>query len=204
MHSYGYIVCMRTIISISLLFAAGAACFAQDDREIDNLIKSGLNKNFEAIQQKAADLDEAERLEIYKRNEMSKWLWFATPAPFGIGNFIQRDPLWGGMVLAGEMLGYGLFMTGVVMFFVPLITIFPLLTAEGQKAVDIGMYLMPIGGIIAVGSHAAGVIRAFTHLPAYNKKLRTALQLDTMTMSIEPEVNVSRHGVALTLVSATF
>ena len=192
------------MISIGLLFAMSAACFAQEDMEIDNLIKSGLNRNFESIQQEAADLDEAERLEIYNRNQLSKWLWFAAPAPFGIGNFIQRDPLWGGMALAGEVVGYGLFVTGFVMFWGPLITIFPLFTAEGQRAVNIGMYLMPIGGIIAAVSHMAGVIRAFTHLPAYNKKLRAALQLDTMTMSIEPSVNINEHGVALTLVSAAF
>jgi hypothetical protein len=63
---------------------------------------------------------------------------------------------------------------------------------------------MPAGLIIAGVSHLAGVIRAFTPLPAYNNKLRTALQLDTMTMSIEPSVSFNRHGVALTLVNATF
>jgi len=195
---------MKTIISVGLLFAVSVACFAQEDLEIDNLIKSGLNKNFESIQREAADFDEAERLEIYNRNQMSKWLWFAAPAPFGIGNFIQRDRLWGGMVLAGEVLGVGLFFTGFWMTWIPLLTIIPMLTPQGQKAMETGLYLMPIGGIIAVVSFASGVIRAFTHLPAYNKKLRTALQLDTMTMSIEPSVNISRHGVALTLISATF
>ena len=195
---------MRIVIGLSLLFALSAACFAQNDREIDALIRSGLNQNFEMIQREAAGLDEAERLEIYNRNQLSKWLWFAAPAPFGIGNFIQGDKLWGGMVLAGEALGVGLFATGFVMFFVPVITIIPLFTVEGQRAVDIGMYLMPIGGAIAFVSHMAGVIRAFTYLPAYNKKLRTALQLDTITMNIEPSVNVTRYGIALTLVSAAY
>ena len=192
------------IISVGLLFAFGAACFAQENTDIDKLIRSGLNKNFEAIQREAADLDAAERLEIYNRNQMSKWLWFAAPAPFGIGNFIQRDKLWGGMVLAGEVLGGGLFVTGYFMFFIPLLTIIPMFTTEGQRAVEIGYYLMPIGGIIAAASHLAGVVRAFTYLPAYNKKLRTALQLDTRTMSVEPSVSVGRHGVVLTLVSASF
>jgi hypothetical protein len=194
---------MRTILSIALLFAVGAACFAQDDREIDMLIKSGLNQNFKTIQQEAAGLDEAERLAIYNRNQMTKWLWFGVLAPFGIGNFIQKDPLWGGMVLAGEVVGMGAFMIGAVMFWGPIVYIFPMFTPEGQRMMEIGMYLMPIGGITLILSEIAGITRAFTHLPAYNRKLRRALQLDTMTMSIEPSVNFTGHGVALTLVSAT-
>jgi len=197
---------MKTIISAGLLFIVSAACFAQDGMEIGSLIRNGLNRNFESIQREAAYLDEAERLEIYNRYKLNKGLWFAAPAPFGIGNFIQRDNLWGGMVLAGEVIGGGLFAVGCMMFFVPLVTVFPIFTTEGQNAVDIGMYLMPIGGAIAVVSHLAGVIRAFTYLPAYNKQLRTALQLDTITvsMSIEPSVNVSRYGVTLTLFSVSF
>ena len=195
---------MKTIISIGLLFAFSAACFAQENTDIDKLIRGGLNRNFEAIQKEAAGLDEAERLEIYNRNQMSKWLWFAAPAPFGIGNFIQKDKLWGGMVLAGEVIGVGVFGVGCVMFWGSIITIIPLLTTEGQRAVEIGYYLMPTGLIIAAVSHMAGVTRAFTHIPAYNKKLRTALQLDTMTMSIEPSVSIGRRGPALILASASF
>jgi hypothetical protein len=194
---------MRTILSIGLLFAVSAACFAQDDRKIDTLIRSGLNRNFAAIQQEAADLDEAERLEIYNRNQMTKWLWFGAVAPFGIGNFIQKDPLWGGMVLAGEVIGMGAFITGAVMFWGPLMFIVPLFTTAGQRSMIVGSYLMPIGGITWLLSQTAGIVRAFTHLPAYNNKLRRALQLDTMTMSIEPSVSFTGHGVALTLVSAT-
>jgi len=91
----------------------------------------------------------------------------------------------------------------MVMFWAPLMFIVPLFTTAGQRSIIVGSYLMPIGGITWLLSHAAGVVRAFTHLPAYNDKLRRALQLDTMTMSIEPSVNVTGHGVALTLVSAT-
>jgi len=77
---------MKKLISIGFLFAVSAACFAQNDQNIDALIKSGLNRNFEAIQREAADLDEAERLAIYNRNEMSKSLLFGAIAPFGAGN----------------------------------------------------------------------------------------------------------------------
>ena len=193
------------VIYVCLLFLVGAACFAQDGREIDNLIKSGLYKNFETIQQEAAGLDEAERLEIYDRNQLSRWLWFAAPAPFGIGNFVQGDKLWGGLVLTGEVIGMGAFGVGCMMFFGSLVTIIPLLSPEGQRIIDIGMYLMPAGLITTAVSYASGVIRAFTHLPAYNKKLKTALQLDTMTMSIEPSISITRRGVELALVvSAAF
>jgi len=196
---------MKTIICIGLLFAVSAVCFAQNDGEIDSLIKNGLNRNFESIQREAADLDEAERLEIYNRNQMSKWLWFAAPAPFGIGNFIQGDKVWGGVVLAGQVLGGGLLTAGALMTVgsLPLLPFF-VLFPKGYKMMEIGPYLMLGGGIAFAVSHIAGVIRAFTYLPAYNSKLRTDLQLDTMTMSIEPSVNISMHGVELTLVSAAF
>jgi len=199
----------RKVIYICLLFSVSAACFAQDDgqgdMEIDMLIKSGLYRNFEAIKQEAADLDEAERLEIYNRNQLSKWLLFAAPAPFGIGNFVQGDKLWGGIVLTGEIIGIGLFTIGNIMLWGPLLTIIPMFTAQGQRAMEIGTYLIPAGMITAAVFYLSGVIRVFTHLPAYNKKLRTALQLDPITMSIEPSINIAGRGAELTLVfSAAF
>jgi len=195
---------MRTIISISLLFAVSAACFAQNVLEVDKLIKGGLNKNFESIQREAADLDESERLNLYNWNKMSRWLWIGALIPYGIGNFIQEDFLWGGLVLAGEVLGVGLFCTGATMFLAPIVAVYPLFIQQGQKTIEIGMYLMPIGGATIVVSYIVGVMRAFTHPPLYNKKLRTALHLDNTTLSIKPSINVNRNGVALTLVSATF
>ena len=197
---------MRTLLCAGLFLAAGAACFAQDNQEIDSLIKSGLNKNFESIQRETADLGEDERLEIYSRNQLSKWLWFGTLAPFGIGNFIQGDKAWGGMVLAGEVAGVGVLMAGAMMVLAPII-FFPLalMNPEGSyKFIEKGSRVMLAGGITWAVFQMAGVIRAFAYLPAYNKKLQRALQLDTVAMSIEPSVNSTARGVELTLASLKF
>ena len=195
---------MRTIISIGLLFAVGAACFAQNNYEIDRLIRGNLNRNIKAIQEATADLDEVERLEIYNRYQRSKLLWIGALAPYGIGNFIQKDPGWGAMVLAGEVIGTGVVFVGAMMFMLPIYSFFGMFTKEGQQSIMMGPYVMLAGSVIIGVAQLAGVIRVFTHVPAYNKKLRKALQLDTVTVSVEPEVNVTGHGVGLTLASVTF
>jgi len=195
-------------IPIILFFVICAPCFAQIEQDINTLIKKdlpGLKKNFDSIQLEAAGLDETERLAVYNRHKKSEWVGGLINifAPGGAGSFYQDDYVGGGIVLGGELLGLGTFFVGSMMFFIPVITIFPLFTKEGLQMIETGNDLMIAGGVMFAASWLFGVIRAFYYPNIYNKKLKTSLwpEPDFLPVSIIPSVNITGNGVEIMLVS---
>jgi hypothetical protein len=204
---------------IVMLFAICIPCFAQEDQDIDTpqdidtqqdintLIKRdlrGLTRNFDSIQREAANLDETERLEIYNRYEKNVWgRGVMGLIPFGIGSFINGDYAFGGIFMAGEAAGGALVVVGAMMPIIGVIMIFPILSGDLSRMIEFGETLMKTGGIIAGVFYLFGIIRGFYYPHAYNKKLKTALGLesDSSHVSIIPSVDIIGNKTAVTLLS---
>jgi hypothetical protein len=192
---------------IVMLFAICIPCFAQEDQEIDTLIKwnlRGLTQNFDSIQQEAADLDETERLEIYNRHKKNVWgRGLMSLIPFGIGSFINGDFAFGGIVMGGEVVGGALIGFGAMMPIFGVIMVFPIFSGYLPRMIEFGKTLMMAGGITAGAFYLLGIIRGFYYPHAYNKKLKTALGLETVSshVSIIPSVDIIGNNTAVTLIS---
>jgi len=193
-------------ILIALIFVICVPSFAQKTQYIDTLITRelrGLNKNFATIQQEAASFDETERLEIYNQYKKNVWLGglINVLLPGGIGSFYQGDYIAGGIIVGGELLGFGMFSVGTMMTFIPLIMVFPVLTEEGSRVIENGIIITTVGGVITVASYLFGIIRAFYYPHTYNKKLKAALWLesDSLKVSIIPSLNITGNDVVVTV-----
>lgn len=196
----------------TMLFMICVPCFAQIKHDIAPLIRRdliGLKENFASIQLEAANLDETERLAVYNRHKKSAWAGGLINifTLGGIGSYYQGDYVCGGIVLLGELLGTGMICVGSVMWFFPIIMIFPLFNSEGQRMVKDGLALYFAGGVTFAASYLFGIIRAFYYPHAYNKTLKTALwpgRDSSTTVSIIPSLNITRDGVEIMLVSLKF
>jgi hypothetical protein len=165
------------------------------------MIKEGLNKNFDSIQQEAADLDDEERLEIYnlyKKDVLKGGLLNLIPYA-GVGSWTQRDYAGAGITLAGQVTGSIVLGVGAFMYIMPVATLFLMLTPEGQQIMEVGLYTMAAGGIILGVSYLFGIVRGFCYPAAYNRKLATALSIGKTTLDIEPLANITGRGLELTL-----
>jgi hypothetical protein len=207
---------MKKSILFFALLLAGRFCFAQTDENyarVNSLLQSGLNKNFFAIQQEAANLDEIQRLSLYNAHNIQSGKIAAGAAldfflGFGIGNFLQKDYLAGGIALGGDLVASGLMLSGTAMLVVYPLFVFGATREDDDTAVyDDGMFktavtLMFSGGFVLLASRIFGLIRTFVFPSSYNNKLRTALNISdlTLTMNIEPSLGISDKGYELTLV----
>ncbi|MDR0289422.1 MAG: hypothetical protein LBI06_00620, partial [Treponema sp.] len=154
---------MKKVFLTALFFATGIVCYAQEDAvDIDAMIKEGLNKNFDSIQQEAADLDDEERLEIYDRHKMNVRTGLFNLIPYaGVGSWIQGDKLGASFIIAGQVAGPVIAGIGLYMYLMPIIMIFPLFTPEGPQIMEAGLYTMAAGGIILGVSYLFGILRGF-------------------------------------------
>ena len=199
---------MKKIPVIGMLILASAACFGQDANRINTLIKASLDKNFGAIQQEAAGMDDVERLTLYNRNKMAPWegglinlfgpLAIGGIANFGVGNFLQGDMLGGGITLGGNLVGIGVLIAGIVKF-----SLVPTHYREaGQRdspAYTDSFILMGIGAGTTVFFNLFGAVKAFMYPASYNSKLKRALDVEHMVLNIEPSLDITGQGVRLAL-----
>ena len=210
---YNYYIMQYRNIFIVLFFAIWIPCFAQENQDIqenqdvDTLIEwnlKGLTKNFNSIRREAANLDETERLEIYNRHKKNVWgRGLMSLIPYGIGSLINGDYAFGGIVLGGEVLGGALVGFGAMMPLFGIMMVFPIFSGDLSRMMEFGKTLMVAGGITAGVFYLFGIIRGFYYPHAYNKKLKTALLLesDTSPVSIIPSVDIIGNNTAVTLLS---
>jgi hypothetical protein len=201
---------MKNIILIVLFFVTGVICFAQETQDfdtveadtmenIDALIRSSLDRNFYAIQQEAAGLDEEERLEIYNQHKKDVWKGgLLNLIPFiGIGSGTQGDYLGMGIIITGQAIG-GLIVVGsglaVVM---SVIMIFPMLSSEYGQFIQNVDTAIKVGGITIGVFYLFGIARGFCYPAAYNRKLETALRIGKTTLDVEPSVNITERGLEM-------
>jgi hypothetical protein len=205
---------MKKITAIFILLLAGAACFGQDVNRINTLIKASLDKNFDAIQREAAEMDEVERLSVYNRNKIAPWegglinlfgpLVIGGIANFGVGNFIQGDMLGGGITLGGNLVGIGVLITGVVKFYLAPVAYARNGGGRDWPAYKDSLVLMGLGAGTTVLFNLFGTVKAFMYPSAYNNKLKRALEVEHMVLNIEPSIDISGQGVHLALARIQF
>jgi len=194
-------------IFIVLIFVVCIPCFAQENNDIDTLIKKdlrGLTQNFDSIRREAANLDETERLDIYNWYKKSVWGGgLINLLPFGLGSFIKGDYVFGHIVRVGEILGVYTVGFGLIIPMIGVMMVFPILSGDLPRMIEYGEILMKTGGIIAGAFYLIGIIRGFYYPHAYNKKLKTALWLesDSSPVSIIPSVTITGNNTAVTLLS---
>jgi hypothetical protein len=188
------------------LLLAGGFCCAQTGESyarVNTMLRSGLNKNFSAIQQEAYNLDEVQRLRLYDTHNMgSEKTWIGVALDiflgFGIGNFYQKDYLGGGIALGCDLAGLGLFIGGYAVMINGI--------SAGGLLVGtmVGMYTaLPLyisGGVVTFASRTFGLIRTLIFPSGYNNKLRNALNIRSVVMNIEPSLNITGSEYELTLV----
>jgi hypothetical protein len=200
---------------VVILFFAGVCCFAQTNDSygtVNALLKSGLNKNYGAIQDESVNLNGDERLWLYDDYAMSPYkMWMGAALNyffgFGVGNFFQKDYLGGGVTLGGTVVGGTLCVVGYMQ----------LLNAMNDTSPSSDSYLSilieatnkfvlfyALGGSIAVASSVFGMVRIFTFPHSYNRKLSNALNINGLALNIEPSLDISGRGLDLALVRLSF
>jgi hypothetical protein len=198
----------KGIVVFVLLLAAGF-CFAQTDEDYaraDFLIRTGLNKNYQAIQEAASSLDTTQRLRLYDAHDMgSDTMWAGVALDFfvgfGIGNFYQKDYLGGGITLGGDLIGMGLIIGGyVVIWDASRNNYLNVMFSQFDK----GLSLSIAGGIVYSAFQIFGLVRTFIFPSGYNDKLRNALNIYGLAMNIEPSLDISDKGYELALVRLRF
>jgi hypothetical protein len=181
---------MKRVTAIGLFFLISSTCFAENIEDIDALIREGLNKNFDSIREEATDLSETDRLEIYnqhKKSHLKGGLINVIPNllicnNFGIGNFIQGDTLSGVITLSGNLVGIGLLLYGFA----------------DQRRIEQNLTgdIVPMSGFFVIGPIVSwafsmfGTVRAFVYPVSYNDKLKTALQINQVSVDIEPSLSI--------------
>jgi hypothetical protein len=200
---------MKKGVIFFALLLAGGFCFAQTDESyarVNAMLRSGLNKNFSAIQQEAFYLDEAQRLRLYNTHNMgSDNMWIGAALDFflglGIGNFYQKDYLGGGIALGGGLVGYGLVIGGyVVMVSEAYSALRGGSLGSAYDMIEHGLPFYIAGGVVLAASNTFGLVRTLIFPSSYNNKLRDALNIQGIVMNIEPSLNITGSEYELTLV----
>jgi hypothetical protein len=200
---------MKKGIMIFALLLAGGFCFAQTSEgfsRVNSLLRSGLNKNYSAIQAESFNLDEAERLRLYNAYDMgSDKMWIGAGlnffVGFGVGNFYQKDYLAGGITLGGTVAGLGLLFGGYAVFVNELVnTVSGSSSTGGREALEKGLPLYIAGGLVLSTAQIFGLVRTFVFPSSYNNKLRNALNVQGLVLNIEPSLNITDNGYELALV----
>ena len=177
---------MKKIIVFGLLFFS-TVCFAQDMKKINGLIKTDLEGNIGIIQEETRFLSGVELLNIYDQHKKTAWLGALINWPlggFGIGNFIQGDKRSGRIALTGYLAGIGAGVMGA------------LLDSQLGNG-DMGEVYIYTGASIALGFHMYGFVRSLVYPSAYNKMLKTALQIGQTRLNIEPSLAITGEKIAL-------
>lgn len=171
----------------------------------------GLKKNFNDIYTEAGFLSFDEKQQLYSSFEdkplapfLLNWL-----IGFGIGSFVQKDYLSGGLCLAADITSVGIGLTGVILWQKELFD------ASRNADQDVGsLFLMLFnafsmgtalpfiiaGGVLSIASRVYGMIAPWVYGASYNKRLEQALRIGEARLSVAPLVMPDAScGLALRL-----
>ena len=181
----------------------------QHAENITNILKaSGLKKSFEQIRTESAYLSFAQKeqlFSLYKNKPLAPFLLNGLIG-FGVGSFIQKDYLSGGLCLTADIASFGLGIAGLILWQKE----FYSMANEAKQSVSglLGMLFsgakaMPFliaDGILSIVSRAYGMIAPWVYGTLYNKRLEQALRIGEARLSFAPLVMPDAScGLALRL-----
>lgn len=200
------------------IFLTGQNLFAsapETENHVQNIShmlgNRGLKKNFNDIYTEAGFLSFGEKQQLYSSFEdkpldpfLLNWL-----IGFGIGSFVQKDYLSGGLCLAADITSVGIGLTGVILWQKELFD------ASRNANQDLGsLFLMVFnaltmrtampfiiaGGVLSIASRVYGMIAPWVYGASYNKRLEEALRIGDARLSVAPLVMPDAScGLALRL-----
>ena len=200
------------------IFLTGQNLFAsapETENHVQNIShmlgNRGLKKNFNDIYTEAGFLSFDEKQQLYSSFEdkpldpfLLNWL-----IGFGIGSFVQKDYLSGGLCLAADITSVGIGLTGVILWQKELFD------ASRNANQDLGsLFLMVFnaltmrtampfiiaGGVLSIASRVYGMIAPWVYGASYNKRLEEALRIGDARLSVAPLVMPDAScGLALRL-----
>jgi len=179
---------MRKIAVLLLCFAISGIALANEaeSREsfslVSMLIRDGLNRNFEEIQQESFNLTANQRLILFHRHQdrLVTPLALNVLLGFGIGSFTQRDMTGGLIGLAGDTTVFALIVSGFIYGF----------NTTSRHSGNVLGGLFSAGLIISPASRIFQIVRPITFSERYNNSLRTALFHDgDLSFNISPAVD---------------
>lgn len=200
------------------IFLTGQNLFAsapETENHVQNIShmlgNRGLKKNFNDIYTEAGFLSFGEKQQLYSSFEdkplapfLLNWL-----IGFGIGSFVQKDYLSGGLCLAADITSVGIGLTGVILWQKELFD------ASRNEDQDLGsLFLMVFnaltmrtalpfiiaGGVLSIASRVYGMIAPWVYGASYNKRLEEALRIGDARLSVAPLVMPDAScGLALRL-----
>lgn len=188
------------------IFLTGQNLFAsptETENHVQNIShmlgNRGLKKNFNDIYTEAGFLSFDEKQQLYSSFEdkpldpfLLNWL-----IGFGIGSFVQKDYLSGGLCLAADITSVGIGLTGVILWQKELFD------ASRNANQDLGsLFLMVFnaltmrtampfiiaGGVLSIASRIYGMIAPWVYGASYNKRLEQALRIGEASLSVAPFV----------------
>jgi hypothetical protein len=197
----------------ALCFFAGLSVYAQPSAyyQIRGLLaaSSGLDKNYDKINELSIGINDSERTSLYNAYKMRPWVGLGSNLllGYGIGSFVQGDTE-GGLVLLGVEVGGNLALLGGLIAAGALIedsTKNAYDDVNLQKTYFKTALVFMIGGFgISVLARVAGTVRAAVYPGSYNKKLIRALGTETaisgLTFDIAPHIIPSVNGITLALI----
>lgn len=197
------------------IFLTGQNLFAsptETENHVQNIShmlgNRGLKKNFNDIYTEAGFLSFDEKQQLYSSFEdkplapfLLNWL-----IGFGIGSFVQKDYLSGGICIAAEITSFGIGIAGFIVWQKEVVD------ASLKAAQDLGslfrilfsvektLPFLIAGGILSIASRVYGMIAPWVYGASYNKRLEQALRIGEASLSVAPLVMPDAScGLALRL-----
>lgn len=181
----------------------------QHAENITNILKaSGLKKSFEQIRTESAYLSFAQKEQLFSLHKNKPLAPFLLNGliGFGVGSFIQKDYLSGGLCLTADIASFGLGIAGLIAWQKE----FYSMANKAEQSVSglLGMLFsgakafpfLIAGGILSIASRAYGMVSPWVYGALYNKRLEQALRIGEARLSLAPLVmSDASCGLALRL-----
>ncbi|MDR1363321.1 MAG: P13 family porin [Spirochaetaceae bacterium] len=160
--------------------------------EMHSLIKDGLNKNYELINEKAQLLNLYEKLFLFDIHKKDIGIPLAANilAGFGLGSYIQGDIVSGTIQLSGHILGLAAMVASVY----STVYAYPVNIYSSY-------YLSNAGAMIFCASRLYGCVSPFIYMNTYNKKLKAALQYYSISYNVFPSIDEEGGGKITAMLS---
>ena len=174
------------------VFSMTATCLAADtgvskSTEAVVLIKTGLDKNFNQLQDMSGSLTLNERTllyEAYKKSTTAPLLLNLFIGMFGvggIGSFVQGDMTGGTVAICGQFGGEILLFAGLAIIASNRGGVY---TVDMSAPANITAAIFEVvGGAATLGFWIFGLVRPFQYAGTYNEKLKSALNLNPLPFS---------------------
>jgi hypothetical protein len=179
-------IIMKNFFILVLFLTPMDFCFADDNEifEIQALLKNGLNKNYETIQEKSSVLNPDEKIFLFDTYKKGSAIPFVVNmiAGFGIGSYIQGDIVGGTIQLSGEVLS----ILTIYSAFIP-----------GPHVETV----IKTGAISYLIFRLYGCVSPFVFKDIYNTKLKNALHYNDVSYSIIPSFDENGNGTISAVIS---